>query len=541
MDIRHLSGYYTYRSFIDTPAPVNDFNKIRFAEAELYIHVQLDGTLSGTLSFPANPGSSEKAIMDIEAGRVKPELDVIKVQFNARGRQNSSISDYLYSYYGVTMHEWKNDIIQKQAFSGTILRLQDHKSGERIAKAGMTASFIAVKRDFVEPRDIKEIALIPRALEMLSSKNHRLIHALWHTLRGRVQIPERTGMVYTTWFLLNDSEKARIKELGWNLERPPFTTAGGIVLENGAGEDFLYMHRKMITMVRNEYESQGIPYIQSWSRFLPSPDTAQYEYSELDDPSNPGMKIFKLNSLQTGNMVPLSTYNPNNSEDDNTIDPIKSLEYFNNVIIPMVLIYTNPRYLAALSLGAVGNLIEFTIHGWMHVRWANDVGALLPGSKPGEFISRDTFDFDDKWNDPKYDYLGEFYSSHVNPLFWRLHGWVDDRIEDWFNAHETANPGEIERFEYDEVSWFKPGKWVKAEKPFYWPPGSHNHPSNHHHGANTAISNMIEIMRMIENAIKRQEASVTKQLETLAKIQSVSKRPGGLMNFASSMSEIQRE
>ena len=58
---------------------------------------------------------------------------------------------------------------------------------------------------------------------------------------------------------------------------------------------------------------------------------------------------------------------------------------------------------------------------------------------------RDTFDFDPMWDDPKYDYLGEFYSSHVNPLFWRLHGWVDDRIEDWFNAHESMQPGEIER------------------------------------------------------------------------------------------------
>ena len=24
----------------------------------------------------------------------------------------------------------------------------------------------------------------------------------------------------------------------------------------------------------------------------------------------------------------------------------------------------------------------------------------------------------------------------ANPVFWRLHGWIDDRINDWFAAHE---------------------------------------------------------------------------------------------------------
>jgi len=56
-------------------------------------------------------------------------------------------------------------------------------------------------------------------------------------------------------------------------------------------------------------------------------------------------------------------------------------------------------------------------------------------------LARDPFDFDDKWNNPKYDYLGEFYSSYVNPIFWRLRGWVDDRIEDWYNAHEAKSTG----------------------------------------------------------------------------------------------------
>src|SRR5262249_54090049 len=105
---------------------------------------------------------------------------------------------------------------------------------------------------------------------------------------------------------------------------------------------------------------------------------------------------------------------------------------------------------------------------------------------------RDPFDFDSKWDDPKNDYLGDFYSSHVNPLFWRLHGWVDDRIEDWFNAHEAAQPGEVKRYEYQDVAWFKPGKWVKVDKPFYWPE-DHPHEGNDQH----EIDNMLKVMEII--------------------------------------------
>jgi hypothetical protein len=38
------------------------------------------------------------------------------------------------------------------ALSGTVLRSQNDGSGNEIAKAGVTASFIAIKRDFSEPR-----------------------------------------------------------------------------------------------------------------------------------------------------------------------------------------------------------------------------------------------------------------------------------------------------------------------------------------------------------------------------------------------------
>ena len=36
MEAQELIGYYTYRSFLNNPLPVEDFNKIKFAEAELF-------------------------------------------------------------------------------------------------------------------------------------------------------------------------------------------------------------------------------------------------------------------------------------------------------------------------------------------------------------------------------------------------------------------------------------------------------------------------------------------------------------------------
>jgi len=62
-----------------------------------------------------------------------------------------------------------------------------------------------------------------------------------------------------------------------------------------------------------------------------------------------------------------------------------------------------------------------------------------------------------KWDAPAYDYLGDTYSSHVNPIFWKLHGWIDNRIEDWKNEHGITG----------EIQW--KGTWVG-------PMHGHEHP-----------------------------------------------------------------
>jgi len=52
MDHHDVTGYYTYRSLLNAPDPVDDLNDIRFAESELFLYVAPNGTISGTLAFP---------------------------------------------------------------------------------------------------------------------------------------------------------------------------------------------------------------------------------------------------------------------------------------------------------------------------------------------------------------------------------------------------------------------------------------------------------------------------------------------------------
>src|SRR5919205_848637 len=140
--------------------PVNDFNQIKFAEAELFLNVQTDGTITGTLSFPAQSAQAEKLFMDITVGSVKILQDQFNFEFTAQGRKNTEIFDYLYNYYGSVTHTWENGINQRLSLAGTDLRDQD---------------------------------------------------------------PNNPRKYVYVWYILDDESKNKIRDLGWYLERPPFT------------------------------------------------------------------------------------------------------------------------------------------------------------------------------------------------------------------------------------------------------------------------------------------------------------------------------
>jgi hypothetical protein len=139
-----LTGTYTYRSFLDLPNPVDDFRKLEFAQLELQLAVQSDGTVTGELVFPAAPGT-QPAVMDI-SGQVSASPP-LHVSFSGKGRPGSAIADFHYEYDGGILRHWENGIGQRLTLAGTVLRAEDHGSGATLAKAGFTASWLAVKRD----------------------------------------------------------------------------------------------------------------------------------------------------------------------------------------------------------------------------------------------------------------------------------------------------------------------------------------------------------------------------------------------------------
>lgn len=69
------------------------------------------------------------------------------VSFAGKGRPGSAIADFHYEYDGGVLRHWETGINQRLTIAGTVLRAEDHGSGTTLAKAGFTASFLAVKRD----------------------------------------------------------------------------------------------------------------------------------------------------------------------------------------------------------------------------------------------------------------------------------------------------------------------------------------------------------------------------------------------------------
>jgi hypothetical protein len=460
-----LSGYYTYRSFINNPEPVGDFNKLRFAEAELFLNVAPDGRVTGTLAFPPGSTDDNKALMDV-SGRVT-NWSTSALEFEGVGRANTETDAFHYIYRGEAEPPIAQSVGQRLAIVGTVMRAKPHGS----AQAGVTASFVAVKREFVRPRTIPGVALIPEAVKMLASRRHRLQHNVWHTVRAR-------------WWQLSSNTEAvgEIQKRGWWPTRPPFTSSNRLDLENGSGEDFLFMHRRMIQMLSKVYSDAGKSLPKGWSA-LPPADAPQLVYKATDDG-----KAFTLDQEASGFMVP-----PPEIADEPFDELVKSPAFFNSAMRPTLALYQSQRWLSGLTLGQLGNLIEWSIHGWMHNRWGD-----VAYDANGQAIGRsDLFDIDPKWDGADNDDLLDFYSSHVHPLFWRLHGWIDNRIEDWAKAHP-----EVERAELSGVAWFAvDGKNVVAEPPFSWPETNSAHGGGHHHHSDSDIKDMEEVLSIMKKAL----------------------------------------
>jgi hypothetical protein len=78
-----------------------------------------------------------------------------------------------------------------------------------------------------------------------------------------------------------------------------------------------------------------------------------------------------------------------------------------------------------MSLDYLGRRIENGIHDWMHIHWS---------AKPW-YTGAEGQDI----NDSRNDWLASPYASHVNVHFWKIHGWINDRVDDWARANGVEN------------------------------------------------------------------------------------------------------
>ncbi|NER61495.1 PvdJ/PvdD/PvdP-like protein, partial [Pseudomonas sp. MAFF212428] len=298
--------------------------------------------------------------------------------------------------------------------------------------------FVATRQLFPEARE--RIGLQPALLNWLISDEHRLFHQLWHASRDQ-------------WHELPEDKRNALRGLGWqpgtrDLERD---ARGPKKDRNGSGVDFLFMHRHML------HTARSLQHLPSWSRF-PAPQP------ELER-DRPGFARYFDN--HDGCAVPPTWLAPGDDEYTQWVSDIKNPETYHANFEVWESQYRDPRYLSRLTLGQLGSEMELGLHDWLHMRWASvprdpSNGAPVP-------MARDLDDFSARWYGPDNDFLGDPFSSHVNPVFWLFHGWIDDRIDDWFRAHERFHPGQVVRNRVNDVPWFAPGRWVDVEQPWLGP------------------------------------------------------------------------
>ena len=229
--------------------------------------------------------------------------------------------------------------------------------------------------------------------DSLAKKESRLHHLLWHAIRD-------------SWHDFSEDERGimRNEHPGWVPKNARFirvastsSNRSGIEVNWDAGESFLYMHRRMIQDVNVQLLALGEPALVPWPSI-----------PELDDP------FYPVPGRRTGGP-------DSDPKSDSHLEVMKE----------RAAQVRDPETLRNNSLARIGVFIESAIHDFMHGRWAADpdVMANFP-----DFSSTSTNvnpEIEDKFNQSSVDYLGHPYSSHVNSVFWKLHGWVDEIIDMW--------------------------------------------------------------------------------------------------------------
>lgn len=287
------------------------------------------------------------------------------------------------------------------------------------------------KEKFNKPSEV--IPLPQSVAELFASRMHRLHHALWHGLRD-------------SWDTLSEIQKTDITAFKWNPPRPnqKFYKSGWMPnTKNGSGVDFLFMHREMIIEFDEAMTKVGNDPNIGWD-VIPEPG----RFREFEVP-------------------PVWTLPDSIKWLERRFKTVKSDEFYWSRMKWWDRQFHDHVFLSKITLGELGSLLETSVHNDMHMRWASQ--PVDPSTGNPTPMGRDENDIDTKWDVVEYDFLGETYSSHVNPIFWRLHKWVDTIIDEWYLAHKSISIDRIKTKTIGNVKWFEKGEWVEVENPWSSP------------------------------------------------------------------------
>lgn len=220
---------------------------------------------------------------------------------------------------------------------------------------------------------------LPAAVKaMLADERHRTHHHLWHFVRNE-----------EAWNNLTGQQRSELTAAGWAAPR--------YNAQPGSGVDFLGMHREMIRMTNGAFSNLGDP---NWTKVIgwnPIPwenDNADWPVPEWQSATPPWSTDAQWQEF---------TNLANHARSAVRIAEMRQVAER----------FRDEAYLKSVSLDRLGIDMEWSIHGWMHMRWsgapADDAFAV----------------------EPQNDWLFFPWSSHVNKTFWKLHGWIDERITDW--------------------------------------------------------------------------------------------------------------
>lgn len=226
--------------------------------------------------------------------------------------------------------------------------------------------------------------------DTLAKRVHRMHQFLFDELRAY-------------WLTYPENIRDQICALGWEPPRPAADENQAEIVDNNSGEDYLYLHCQMLSFVNSLLAKVGdpdFPRAEGWVT-IPRPD----------DPNFP---------------IPPPFFLPEGWPISNTfIVRSKTDDFFDRRIRYWERVCTDAAFLRGITLGELGTLIETNLHDTIRSRWAVAPAALRPDPPDPENP------IEDGWDDPSYDYLRDMYAMHLNPIYWKFFGWVQDRVEDW--------------------------------------------------------------------------------------------------------------